>query len=153
MHERKVEMARRSCGFIGLPGGFGTFEEVFEVTTWTQIGIHSKRMHPDFLASSAQPTDSIHTAVVLANVLGYFDPIRAMIQNAIKDGFVKPGNVELIRFVDGPDDHSLHETFDWGTALLEALDSWKGDPTLRLPFDWTKPKNGGREKSDALLST
>lgn len=51
MHERKIEMARRSCGFIGLPGGFGTFEEVFEVTTWTQIGIHSKRAHPDFLAS------------------------------------------------------------------------------------------------------
>lgn len=51
MHERKVEMARRSCGFIGLPGGYGTFEEVFEVTTWTQIGIHSKRIHPNLLAS------------------------------------------------------------------------------------------------------
>lgn len=47
MHERKVEMAKRSCGFVGLPGGFGTFEEVMEVTTWTQIGIHSKRrLHP-----------------------------------------------------------------------------------------------------------
>jgi predicted Rossmann-fold nucleotide-binding protein len=36
-------MAKRSCGFVGLPGGFGTFEEVLEVTTWTQIGIHTKR--------------------------------------------------------------------------------------------------------------
>jgi len=44
MHERKIEMARRSCGFIGLPGGYGTFEEVFEVITWTQLGIHAKRM-------------------------------------------------------------------------------------------------------------
>ena len=83
---------------------------------------------------------------MLANVRGYFEPVRALIQNAIKDGFIKPGNAELIRFVDGPDDHSLHETFDWGTALLEALETWEGDPTLRLPFDWTKPKNGGHEK-------
>jgi uncharacterized protein (TIGR00730 family) len=44
MHERKVEMAKRSDGFIGLPGGFGTFEEVMEVATWTQLGIHCKRM-------------------------------------------------------------------------------------------------------------
>ncbi|KAG6903179.1 hypothetical protein C0995_002722 [Termitomyces sp. Mi166 len=43
MHERKVEMAKHSMAFIGLPGGFGTFEEVFEVTTWTQLGIHNKR--------------------------------------------------------------------------------------------------------------
>jgi hypothetical protein len=60
MHERKVEMAKRSCGFIGLPGGYGTFEEVsyssdlanihqtrylqvLEVATWTQVGIHKKR--------------------------------------------------------------------------------------------------------------
>jgi uncharacterized protein (TIGR00730 family) len=43
MHERKIQMADRSVGFIGLPGGFGTFEEVLEVTTWTQIGIHNKR--------------------------------------------------------------------------------------------------------------
>jgi hypothetical protein len=63
MHERKVEMAKRVEGFIGLPGGFGTFEEVcyelldcivdfmnilqvLEVTTWTQLGIHDKRMCP-----------------------------------------------------------------------------------------------------------
>lgn len=60
MHDRKVEMAKRADGFIGLPGGFGTFEEVsslchsntvmlmyapkvLEVTTWTQLGIHNKR--------------------------------------------------------------------------------------------------------------
>lgn len=59
MHERKVEMAQRSCGFIGLPGGYGTFEEVFEVTTWTQLGIHSKRVYPKFLASFAQLANSV----------------------------------------------------------------------------------------------
>lgn len=43
MHERKIEMAKRSGGFVGLPGGYGTYEEVFEVITWTQLGIHEKR--------------------------------------------------------------------------------------------------------------
>lgn len=43
MHDRKVEMARRAEVFFGLPGGFGTFEEVMEVSTWTQLGIHRKR--------------------------------------------------------------------------------------------------------------
>ena len=46
MHERKAEMARRSCGFIGLPGGYGTFEEVLEVVCWSQVGIHHKRECP-----------------------------------------------------------------------------------------------------------
>ena len=59
MHERKVEMARRSCGFIGLPGGYGTFEEIFEVTTWTQLGIHSKRMRSNLLTSFTQLTDPV----------------------------------------------------------------------------------------------
>lgn len=113
MHERKVEMARRSCGFIGLPGGFGTFEEVFEVTTWTQLGIHSK-------------------PVVLANVLGYFDPVRDLIHNAIREGFIGTGGINLIKFVDGPSNHSLHETFDWGKALLKELDS--GNPSYNLGF-------------------
>jgi len=132
MHERKVEMARRSCGFIGLPGGYGTFEEVFEVTTWTQLGIHSK-------------------PVVIANVLGFFDPIRSLIQDAIRDGFIQSAGVNLVRFVDGPSDHSLHESFDWGQALLEELDSWRGDPSYSLGFDWTRPRNG--LKSEALSAT
>jgi len=46
MHERKIEMAKRVGGFIGLPGGFGTLEEILEVITWTQLGIHNKRTFP-----------------------------------------------------------------------------------------------------------
>lgn len=133
MHERKVEMAQRSCGFIGLPGGYGTLEEIFEVTTWTQIGIHSK-------------------PVVLANVLGYFEPIRALIQSGIKDGFIQQVAVDLIRFVDGPPDHSDHESFDWGGALLEEIDSWKWCPAFSLAFDWTE-SGDGEEKVDALSAT
>lgn len=136
MHERKVEMARRSCGFIGLPGGYGTLEEVFEATTWTQIGIHSK-------------------PVILANVLGYFEPVRALIQNGIRDGFIQPAAVNLIKFVDGPSDRSLQESFDWGKALLEELDSWKGDPSYSLKFDWTNAAGAAKsgKKTEALDAT
>lgn len=150
MHERKVEMARRSCGFIGLPGGYGTFEEVFEVTTWTQLGIHSKRMHLIF-SHHSRDILTLSAAVVIANVLGFFDPIRNLIQDAIRDGFIQNAGVNLVRFVDGPPDHSLHESFDWGTALLEELDSWRGDPSYSLGFDWTRPRNG--LKSEALNAT
>ncbi|KAF9793302.1 hypothetical protein BJ322DRAFT_1033917 [Thelephora terrestris] len=133
MHERKVEMARRSCGFIGLPGGYGTFEEVFEVTAWTQVGIHSK-------------------PVVIANVLGFFDPIRALIQNAVGDGFIRPVGKSLIKFVDGPADHSLHDSFDWGKALLDELDTWEDDPSYSLGFDWTRSANSS-DTSDSDSET
>ena len=150
MHERKVEMARRSCGFIGLPGGYGTFEEIFEVTTWTQIGIHSKRTRPNFLAPLSKLTRT--TAVVLANVLGYFEPVRALIKNGIKDGFIQQAGVNLIKFVDGPSDHSDHESFDWGGALLEEIDSWEWRPAFSLGYDWTKSADG-EEKIEALSAT
>lgn len=94
----------------------------------------------------------LSTAVVLANVLGFFDPIRALIQDAIEDGFIQPAAVNLVKFVDGPSDHSLHETFDWGGALLGELDSWKADPSYSLGFNWTRRRNGG-EKREALQST
>jgi len=122
MHERKVEMAKRSCGFIGLPGGFGTFEEILEVTTWTQLGIHRK-------------------PVVLLNVLSFFDPLRQLIQNGISDGYINPLNANLIVFVDGPLSHAEHETFDWGTAALLAFQSWSGD-NIKSLFDWTKGMHG-----------
>ncbi|GLB35072.1 putative possible lysine decarboxylase [Lyophyllum shimeji] len=125
MHERKVEMATRSAGFIGLPGGFGTFEEVLEVTTWTQLGIHNK-------------------PVVLVNVLGFYDPLRQLIQNGVKDGFIGPSNQRLIIFVDGPC-HAEHENFDWGTAALQAIEKWQGDSIKTQLFDWTKRKDGSSE--------
>ncbi|KAF9483869.1 hypothetical protein BDN70DRAFT_873261 [Pholiota conissans] len=118
MHERKVEMAKRVNGFIGLPGGFGTFEEVMEVTTWTQIGIHDK-------------------PVVLLNVLSFWDPLRVLIKNSIDAGFIRPTSERLIVFVDGPEDKVEHEFFDWGRAALHALDSWERGSSNGL-FKWTK---------------
>lgn len=95
---------------------------------------------------------TLFAAVVLANVLGFFDPIRTLIKSAIDDGFIRPAGVNLVKFVDGPSDHSLHESFDWGTALLEEIDSWEDHPSYKIGFDWTKPRNGG-EKTEAIYAT
>jgi uncharacterized protein (TIGR00730 family) len=71
MHERKAMMAELSDAFIAMPGGFGTFEEVMETITWGQLGIHRK-------------------PVGLFNVAGYYDPLLAMIDQAIEEGFILP---------------------------------------------------------------
>ncbi|KAF5373174.1 hypothetical protein D9758_001549 [Tetrapyrgos nigripes] len=105
MHERKVEMAKRACGFIGLPGGFGTFEEVVEVTTWTQIGIHNK-------------------PIVLLNILSFYNPLRLLIKTSIEAGFIGEEYEDIVVFVDGPENRAEHEEFDWGGAALRALDRW-----------------------------
>ncbi|KAH9024157.1 hypothetical protein EDB85DRAFT_2075209 [Lactarius pseudohatsudake] len=105
MHERKVEMVRRVCGFIGLPGGYGTFEEIMEAITWTQLGIHAK-------------------PVVIMNVLGFYDPLRAQIKGA-----------RLVIFIDGPPGTDP-TGFDWGTAALTALDAWS--PPGPGIFSWNK---------------
>lgn len=70
MHERKALMAQLSDAFIAMPGGFGTFDELFEILTWRQIRIHSK-------------------PVGLLNVDGYFGPLLAMADHARDEGFLK----------------------------------------------------------------
>ncbi|KAL0070594.1 hypothetical protein AAF712_002434 [Marasmius tenuissimus] len=99
LHARKLLMSTRSCGFVTLPGGFGTYDEVFEATTWTQIGIQTK-------------------PIVVINVLGFYDSLKQQIKAAIEAGFVEPHNESLVVFVDGPEDMDQHETFDWGLAAL-----------------------------------
>ena len=70
-----------------------------------------------------------YPAVVLINVLGFYDPLRTLIQTAIIEGFIEPQNECLVLFVDGPpgplyaDNEEwkrAHEEFDWGMAALEA---------------------------------
>jgi uncharacterized protein (TIGR00730 family) len=77
MHERKSRMAELSDGFIALPGGLGTFEELFEMLTWAQIGLHR---HP----------------VGLLNVRGYFDPLLALIEHAARQGFIYAEHQRLL---------------------------------------------------------
>ncbi|KAF5560650.1 Rossmann fold nucleotide-binding protein [Fusarium phyllophilum] len=83
MHTRKKLMAEEvfaggpGSGFIGLSGGFGTMEEIFETTTWIQLGIHSR-------------------GIVLLNVDGYWNGIIDWLDKAAEEGFVKPGNKGLL---------------------------------------------------------
>ena len=73
MHTRKARMAELSDGFIALPGGFGTFEEFCEILTWGQLGFHQKPMG-------------------LLNVQGFYDPLLAMFDRAVDEGFLRPQN-------------------------------------------------------------
>ncbi|CAN7060858.1 hypothetical protein IGI04_016239 [Brassica rapa subsp. trilocularis] len=71
MHQRKAEMAKHSDAFIALPGGYGTLEELLEVITWAQLGIHDK-------------------PVGLLNVEGYYNSLLSFIDNAVEEGFISP---------------------------------------------------------------
>jgi uncharacterized protein (TIGR00730 family) len=78
MHERKALMADLSDGFVALPGGFGTFEEFCEAVTWVQLGIQAK-------------------PCVLLDVNGYYEPLIAMFDRAVEDGFVNMRNRLIIQ--------------------------------------------------------
>ncbi|KAA0148148.1 hypothetical protein FNF27_04467 [Cafeteria roenbergensis] len=77
MHERKMLMASMSAGFIAMPGGFGTLEELFEAVTWTQLNIHSK-------------------PVGLLNVGGFYDPLVAQVDVAVEEGLIQPTMRDII---------------------------------------------------------
>ncbi|MDC7700087.1 TIGR00730 family Rossman fold protein [Vogesella indigofera] len=76
MHERKALMEDLSGGFVALPGGFGTYDELFEMLTWGQLSVHSK-------------------SIGLLNVDGFFDPLLAMIRHGVAEGFVAESNLQL----------------------------------------------------------
>ncbi|KAG7020459.1 Cytokinin riboside 5'-monophosphate phosphoribohydrolase LOG3 [Cucurbita argyrosperma subsp. argyrosperma] len=77
MHQRKAEMARHADAFIALPGGYGTLEELLEVITWAQLGIHEK-------------------PVGLLNVDGYYNSLLSFIDKAVDEGFVSPAARSII---------------------------------------------------------
>ena len=77
MHQRKALMADLSDGFIALPGGIGTFEELFEIWTWGQLGIHAKPCG-------------------LLNVAGYYDLLVAFLDQSTGSGFIKPRHRQML---------------------------------------------------------
>lgn len=81
MHERKMEMFRRADAFAVLPGGLGTLDEMFEIVTWRQLGLHTKPL-------------------VLVDVAGYWAPLNAMLERQIAAGFLRPAHAALIDVVD-----------------------------------------------------
>ena len=84
MHERKGRLAQAADSFIALPGGYGTFEELFEILTWSQIGLHQK-------------------PVGLLNVLGYFDPLLILVEHARGEGFIYAEHRALLMHADTPE--------------------------------------------------
>ena len=98
MRSRKARMAELADAFIAMPGGLGTLEELFEVATLTQLGDHSK-------------------ACGALNVRGFYDPLRAMLERATQEGFMKPEHRDMVVLQAEP------------AALLDALAAWQA-PTV-----------------------
>ncbi|MGJ8666389.1 MAG: TIGR00730 family Rossman fold protein [Patiriisocius sp.] len=84
MHERKMMMQEMSDGFITLPGGFGTLEELFEVITWGQLGLHSK-------------------PIGLLNINGFYEDMIRLLETMVKRGFLSMTNYELLQVDDDVD--------------------------------------------------
>jgi uncharacterized protein (TIGR00730 family) len=84
MHERKALMADRADAFAALPGGYGTADELFEILTWAQLGLHAK-------------------PVGLLNVAGYFDPLLAWLDLGVRERFLRPQHRALVRVAEEPE--------------------------------------------------
>jgi len=83
MHERKAMMAELSEGFIAMPGGMGTLEELFEMLTWAQLGIHAK-------------------PIGLLNANGFWDGLAGFVRHQCEEGFVRPEHVGLMQVEADP---------------------------------------------------
>lgn len=107
MHERKALMVDLSSGFIAMPGGFGTLDELFEIVTWSQLGIHNK-------------------PVGLLNVAGFYDPLLAMVEHLVKEGFVKQVHADCLLYNADP------------AALLNMMNAYAA-PEHEIKWDNLKP--------------
>ena len=101
MHERKAMMAERSDAFVALPGGIGTFEELFEVWTWRQLGYHDK-------------------PIGLLNVAGYYDALWVFLQQSVHNGFMSDWQMGLLH--SNPDVASLMRATVQSAGLPEVPD-------------------------------
>ena len=101
MHTRKAMMAELADGFVAMPGGVGTFEEFFEVVTWTQLGLHRKPCG-------------------LLNVSAFYTPLAAFIDQAVSEGFIKP--VHRAAIVVDSDAERLLDTLS--SIELPAVPKW-----------------------------
>ena len=85
MHERKMKMHELSDGFVALPGGFGTLEELFEIITWGQLGLHKK-------------------PIGLLNIKGFYDDLLGLLKKMVAKGLLKEENLKLIIVSDSIED-------------------------------------------------
>ena len=103
MHERKASMADKSDAFIMLPGGFGTFDEFFEVLTWTQLGIHAKPCG-------------------VLDVAGFFAPLRAQMDAMTSAGFLRPEHRDMV-IIDSDPAALLDRLAEWTPPQVQK---WLG---------------------------
>ena len=85
MHERKAAMADRADAFVALPGGFGTADELFEILTWGQLGLHAK-------------------PVGLLNTESFFDPLLGWLDHMVRERFLRPEHRAAVLTAAGPDE-------------------------------------------------
>lgn len=112
MHERKSLMAELSDGFIAMPGGFGTLEEVFEVVAWGQLNFHNKPLG-------------------LLNVNGYYNNLIKFLDHSVNENFIKPEHREMILVDNDPEEmltqlqNYIPPKFDKADWILEMLNKQK----------------------------
>ncbi|CAF2135768.1 BnaAnng21190D [Brassica napus] len=122
MHERKASMAQEAEAFIALPGGYGTMEELLEMITWSQLGIHKK-------------------TVGLLNVDGYYNSLLALFDTGVEEGFIKPGARNIV--VSAPTAKELMEKMEEYTPShkhVAAHESWKVEELGAYPGQQSKPQ-------------
>lgn len=102
MHERKARLVELADAFVALPGGFGTFEEFFEIVTWSQIGLHTK-------------------PIGLLNADGYYDPLLKMVEHAYAEGMIYSEHRQL--FVHASQVEDLLEALN-NHQRPEGLERW-----------------------------
>jgi hypothetical protein len=103
MHGRKKRMHELADGYIAMPGGFGTFDELFETITWAQTGAHEK-------------------PVGLLNIRDYFNPLIAAIDHAVDEGFIFPEHRNII--FCNPDPNSLLDAMSAYEHPHAAVKRW-----------------------------
>ncbi|KAI0500817.1 cytokinin riboside 5'-monophosphate phosphoribohydrolase LOG1 isoform X1 [Dendrobium catenatum] len=118
MHQRKAEMGRQADAFIALPGGYGTLEELLEVITWAQLGIHDK-------------------PVGLLNVEGYYNSLLNFVDKAVDEGFIDPAARHII--ISAQTTHEL-------LSKLEEYEPMHHGVTPKL--NWEKEQLGQATKLD-----
>ncbi|KAK1258992.1 Cytokinin riboside 5'-monophosphate phosphoribohydrolase LOG7 [Acorus gramineus] len=112
MHQRKAEMARQADAFIALPGGYGTLEELLEVITWAQLGIHEK-------------------PVGLLNVDGYYNSLLSFINKAVDEGFISSAAHRII--VSAPTAAELVRALEDYVPERESTLVWDVEPLSYVP--------------------
>lgn len=101
MHERKAKMADLADGFVAMPGGLGTLEEIAEIATWAQLGIH-------------------HKPCGLLNIDSYYNYLNKFLDHTVKEGFLRKEFREMLMIADSP--AALLDKFEGYSAPL--IDKW-----------------------------